>query len=301
MPGARANKKKLLACFLKRSCTLLSRVTGLFILLLMARPERNTVDYFPHMIGDGKKMFFIEQRYGNDGYATWYKLLEKLGSTENHYLDLNDQGELMYLAAKCRIEESKLISIISDLSKMGVFDADFWGSKIIWCQQFIDSIQDAYKRRNNKCITFEGLREHLIGLGKLKRGKCEHDVSTKHQSKIEDSKEKREAQVKQELIFPFESENFMKLWGLICQGKKWKNKSVNALQMALKKLSRESEPDACKMLENAIQGDWQGLVELKPHEKTNGTFASKNKQGSASYDVNAINAAHKALKEFGGQ
>lgn len=156
----------------------------------MARPERNTVDYFPHILGEGKKMFFIEHKYGNDGYATWYKILEKLGSTENHYLNLNKEEEVMYLAAKCRVTEEVLLTIISDLAKMGVFNKDLWDSKVIWCQQFIDSVEDAYKKRNNKCITLEGLRILLEGLRILKPNKSTLKGSGNTQRIEEDSKVK---------------------------------------------------------------------------------------------------------------
>ena len=51
------------------------------------RPKKAIVDYFPHFVSHGKTMFTIEMKYGNDGYAFWFKLLEILGSTENHYID----------------------------------------------------------------------------------------------------------------------------------------------------------------------------------------------------------------------
>ena len=130
----------------------------------MARPESNTVSYFPHKIGDGKKIFSIETKYGNDGYATWFKILEKLATTENHYLDLNDEVEVMYLSAKCKVSEELLFAIINDLTRLGCFDKILWEKRYIWSQVFIDSIQDAYNRRNNKCMTYEGLCKHLQGL-----------------------------------------------------------------------------------------------------------------------------------------
>jgi len=153
----------------------------------MARPERNTIDYFPHLLGEGKKMYFIENKYGNNGYATWYKILEKLGSTEYHYLNLNREDEVMFLAAKCKVTEDLLISIINDLSKMDVFDKELWSNKIVWCPQFIESIDDAYKRRNNKCITLDSLRVLLTDLGILKpiKGVLKSYINT--QRIVEDS------------------------------------------------------------------------------------------------------------------
>lgn len=153
----------------------------------MARPERNTVDYFPHLLGEGKKMFFIENKYGNNGYATWYKILEKLGASEYHYLNLNKDEELMFLSAKCKVSEELLISIINDLSKMDVFDKDLWSNKIVWCPQFIESIDDAYRKRNNKCITLDGLRQLLTSLGILKPSKGITKGDIKPQRIVEDS------------------------------------------------------------------------------------------------------------------
>lgn len=154
----------------------------------MARPERNTVDYYPHIVGEGKKMFFIENKYGNDGYATWHKLLEKLSLTDFHYLNLNKEEEVMFLASKCRVSEETLLNIITDLSKIGSFDKEMWSNKIVWCQLFIDSIDDAYKKRNNDCITLEGLRELLTGLGILLTGKLPSEVPVKPQRIGKDSK-----------------------------------------------------------------------------------------------------------------
>lgn len=134
----------------------------------MARQERNTVDYFPHLIGNGKKIKFIEQKYGNDGYTTWFKILESLASTDYHYLNLNDEINVMHLASNCRISEDKLFSIINDLVRLNVLSNDLWDVKIIWSQVFIDSIKDVYKKRTNECITLPRLRLLLSDLGILK-------------------------------------------------------------------------------------------------------------------------------------
>ena len=66
----------------------------------MARPKKQTIDYFPHSCTHGKTMFIIEQKYGNDGYAFWFKLLELLGDTAGHYIDLNDEATQEFLQAK---------------------------------------------------------------------------------------------------------------------------------------------------------------------------------------------------------
>lgn len=155
----------------------------------MARPERNTVDYFPFLCEDGKKMFYIEETYGNDGFATFVKILRELAKTENHYLDLSKNTTLMFLSAKCKISKETLISIINDLVDLGKLDKTLWEeNKVVWCQDFIDSIQDAYFKRKNKCITYDGLLLLLCSLGIRKPIKGKHKEPDNTQSIVEDSK-----------------------------------------------------------------------------------------------------------------
>jgi hypothetical protein len=39
----------------------------------------------PTECNHGRKMHIIESKYGNNGYAAWFKLLEELGKANNHY------------------------------------------------------------------------------------------------------------------------------------------------------------------------------------------------------------------------
>ena len=160
----------------------------------MARPQSNTVEYFPHYISDGKKMFFIETKYGNDGFATWFKILESLASTENHYLDLENETDVMFLSSKCRVEEKVLFSILNDLSKLGEIDKDLWSEKIVFSEKFIESIQDAYKRRNSKCMQKDGLCIHLLSLCRLKPKFVSNETNINTQSKVKEIKEEESKQ-----------------------------------------------------------------------------------------------------------
>jgi len=155
----------------------------------MARPERNNVDYFPFICEDGNKMFYIEETYGNDGFAVFVKILRELAKTNYHYLDLSRPTTIMFLSAKCKVNKEVLISIVKDLVDLGKFDSVLWNeNSIVWCQDFIDSIQDAYFKRKNKCITYDGLLLLLIGLGVRKQDKSKPTVPVKPQSIVEDTK-----------------------------------------------------------------------------------------------------------------
>lgn len=92
----------------------------------MARPIKNTVDYFPHYVTSGKTMFTIEKRYGNDGYAFWFKLLEILGSSENHYIDCSSEADWLYIVDKSGMSEEKVEEILSLLAKLDAIDSELW-------------------------------------------------------------------------------------------------------------------------------------------------------------------------------
>lgn len=154
----------------------------------MARPQKNTVDYFPHLIGSGKKMQYIEMKYGNDGYATWFKILETLAVTDYHFLNLNDDVEVMFLSAKCRVSVDILLTIIDDLVALKMFNKELWNSRVIWSETFINHIQDAYKRRENKCLQFEGLCMHLLSLGVHTEYSNNRNSYSNTQSKVKEIK-----------------------------------------------------------------------------------------------------------------
>lgn len=119
----------------------------------MARKQRNNIDYFPHDVRHGKKMFYIREQHGNDGYAIWFILLEELGKAEMHYLDLTDEVELLYLSSQMKVTKDKLVNIINDMSKLGVFVSDLWQEeKILFSMKFVEDISDAYKKRVNDCV-----------------------------------------------------------------------------------------------------------------------------------------------------
>lgn len=163
----------------------------------MARPERNNIDYFPFYCDEGKKMFYLEETYGNDGFATFLKILRELAKTDYHFLDLSKPTTMMFLSAKCKITKETLNSIINDLVDLEKFDSDLWKeNRVIWCQDFIDSIQDAYSKRKNKCITYDGLLLHLSSLGVRKPIKSKPIGVINTQSIVEYTKEDKKKEEK---------------------------------------------------------------------------------------------------------
>jgi len=93
-------------------------------------------------------MFIIEEKYGNDGYAFWFKLLEMLGVSNGHYIDCNKPATWEFLQAKTKIASDKCSEILDTLAKLDAIDKNLWEDKIIWSDNFIEGISIVYKHRS---------------------------------------------------------------------------------------------------------------------------------------------------------
>ena len=64
----------------------------------------------------------------------------------------------------------------------------------------------------------------------------------------------------QELTLPFQDPEFVSTWNELRNQPKWKPKGIQALQMALKQLSQYHVRFAIWLMQNAISGNYQGVV-----------------------------------------
>lgn len=92
-------------------------------------------------------MYVIESKFGNDGYAFWFKLLELLGITDGHVYDYNNPADKEFLLAKTRVSEDKAVKILDLLAELDSIDKQLWQENYIWSDNFVSNISDAYSRR----------------------------------------------------------------------------------------------------------------------------------------------------------
>lgn len=127
----------------------------------MARPKKNIVDYFPHKCQSGKTIFILEQKFGNDGYAFWFKLLEILGSTDNHVFDCRNPSNFEFLQAKTRCSEEMTCSILNLLCDLGAIERELWEKRIIWSDNFVAYLSSVYSNRRVETPQKPSLDEFL--------------------------------------------------------------------------------------------------------------------------------------------
>lgn len=114
----------------------------------MARPKKQTVDYFPHYVNHGKTIMILENEFGNDGYAFWFKLLELLCSCDGQLYDYNSPASWRLLLAKTHTNEETANKILQLLAEVKAIDPELYDVKVIWSQNLIDHLELVYNRRS---------------------------------------------------------------------------------------------------------------------------------------------------------
>ena len=118
----------------------------------MARPLKHTVDYFPHFVNTGKTLLILQNEFGNDGYAFWFKLLSLLCKTDKQVYDYNNPASWRLLLAETSVSEDIANRILQLLADIETIDPDLYLKKMIWVQNLIDNLSDVYIRRRNGSV-----------------------------------------------------------------------------------------------------------------------------------------------------
>lgn len=115
----------------------------------MSRPKKETVEYFPHFVkSGGKTKSILRNRFGNDGYAFWFVLLEILGRSNGHYYNYGDTLDREYFLSETGVDAQKAEEIIELLVDIKKIDRELWEkARVIWVDNFVKNVQEVYTKR----------------------------------------------------------------------------------------------------------------------------------------------------------
>lgn len=96
----------------------------------MARPLKDGLTYFQHDVNMSadEKLEALEAVHGNDGYAVWNKLLERIFKSYGK-LDMKDDVQRLSIAKKCNVTAEKFEAIIADAVRFCLFEREPWESE----------------------------------------------------------------------------------------------------------------------------------------------------------------------------
>lgn len=155
----------------------------------MSRTQKDVVSYFPHdaNASAGDTLTALEGQFGNDGYAFWFKLLEKLASTEGHYLDCNNSRRWQLLLARMGINDTTGVDILNLLVEMGAIDKELWDQRMVWCQKLVDNVADVYRNRRRAIPQ----KPNSTGIKLLTTPEMAINTPDNTQSKVNESKKNK--------------------------------------------------------------------------------------------------------------
>lgn len=206
----------------------------------MARLKKQTVDYFPHVCKYGRTIFILESRFGNDGYAFWFKLLEILGESDGHFYDCSNASNWAFLLAKTHTDEERANDIVNVLIDLGKIDAELWAShRIIWIENFVRNLSELYRRRVEdlpKKPAFIDKNQHETNVSDGRNLK-QKELLTAETDKVKESKVKERKEKK----YPYQG--ICDLWNSTCV----------SLPKVMKLTERRKQKIECRLDEFGVQ------------------------------------------------
>lgn len=184
----------------------------------MARPIKSTVEYFPHFAKSGRTVYILESRFGNDGYAFWFKLLELLCDSERQAYDCSQASNWNYLLAKSRCSDEQAKQIIKELVDLGKIDRELWEQKqVIWVQNLVNNLEPIYKKRREAIPTKEDYGQETPVTQVLSEQKPANNsvsVAETPQRKEKESKEEERKEKESKVVVPYAA--VIDLWNSVC-------------------------------------------------------------------------------------
>jgi hypothetical protein len=167
----------------------------------MSRPVKLTIDFFLHDKNASAdiKIRSIRRLHGNDGYATYFTLLEQCCSMEGMRLDLNNEANTLTIALECALRDvPHLYKIIQSCAEIGLFNKQLWESERIvfsdalhrrYLDRLVQRKSDATKKRHSRAVkALQGKIEQLSPELSPVTTTLSKDVHSTEDQKTEDQK-----------------------------------------------------------------------------------------------------------------
>ena len=125
----------------------------------MGRSQRKDVDYFPFYIKDGRTLFVLESKYQCKGTGFFTNLMRFLSRTPDHHFQIKTTSDKLYFFASVKCDEESGMDMIKMMVETEKLDRVLWAEEMVLASQdFLESVQDAYRKRANECITIPAIR-----------------------------------------------------------------------------------------------------------------------------------------------
>jgi len=169
----------------------------------MARPQKDGMDYFPHdsdAVND-EKIEALRVLYGNDGYAFYFILLERIYRTAEFELDISDAETIQILCRKVAVTQEQFNRMLETALKRKCFDRDAYEQRGVLTSSGIrkrasvviekrETMRSKYKKVSDAETTPETREETPQSKGK------ERLKESKEEERLKEIKEEKSTKLK---------------------------------------------------------------------------------------------------------
>lgn len=283
----------------------------------MARPIKEGLDYFPHDVdaADDEKIQALSAMHGNDGYAFYFKLLERIYRTPSGELDLSNVAIKISLASRVFPGENsenalkKFEKILDAALVLDCFDKKIFRKTRILTSNGIKKrvneilkIRSTWRNKKEKAASFSQGKTSQETRGKTAsfspgktggktqqetQGKTPQSIILKNKAYIKD-KDKEFPPTPQnggcDFPEPFKSHpRFQKAWADWESHRTEKRNKLtpSTIKRQLKFLAPFGVETAIEIIEKSITNGWTGLFE--PKEGANDANRTKGERDNDSH------------------
>jgi hypothetical protein len=145
----------------------------------MARPERHDADYFPFICKDGRTLFILEGKYQCKGTGFFTNVMRFLTMEKDHHVCLWKDTDRLFFFSRAKCDEESAMDMLNLMAMTGKIDRDLWEKhRVVFYQDLLDSLKDAYRQRRNQMITIEQVRSLFGAFGaELSTAKIDNTVN----------------------------------------------------------------------------------------------------------------------------
>lgn len=99
---------------------------------------------------DDERLEALQRRFGNDGYAIFFKLLELQTEAQGKPVDLREDWRREILISKCYVTEERFLEIVSYAAKIGLFKTDEWETaRLIFSDNLANHLNKTITKRES--------------------------------------------------------------------------------------------------------------------------------------------------------
>jgi DnaD/phage-associated family protein len=247
----------------------------------VARPRKEGMDYFPHDTdaANDEKIEALRSLFGNDGYAFYFILLERIYRTNEAELDISKPILLAPIASKIGVGKEVFAEMLEASFEVGLFDKEEYEKRKVITSSGIKSRfseVNSMRKRWRKSKENDGNKEVFHGENSAENG-VENEFSTEKtgeetpESKVKQSKaNEKEKELKETATaasqnsFTFYQNNFGSLSPYIADKiDMWENDTEQAVVIEAMKIATERNKRTWSFVEGILK-DWvrQGAITI---------------------------------------